>query len=216
MKKILILAIFLVFGFCSKSFGQAFGSVTADVFKANQSINMTSTEGANVVIYMYSDEADDNADKWSILNPASTNTLSFQNNGVSELTLSSGGNLVATGSISGTTISGTTGSFVTTLTASGAEGGDVTFNLWSDEGDDAADKFSVVSTATDTLLVKNSTNTLITVTSAGATTFAAAIDGTEAKFSGIATSTGVVCVKSGGDLGQCTSVVDTNGLCTCS
>ena len=149
MKKIFILAIFLVFGFCSKSFGQAFGSVTADVFKVNQSINMTSTEAGDAVIYMYSDEADDNADKWSIVNPATTNTLSFKNNGSAELTISSGGNLVATGSITGTAISGTTGAFITTLSTTGVEGGDATLNLWADEGDDAADKWSVVSPASE-------------------------------------------------------------------
>ena len=210
MKKIFILAIFLVFGFCSKSFGQAFGSVTADVFKVNQSINMTSTEAGDAVIYMYSDEADDNADKWSIVNPAATNTLSFKNNGTAELTISSGGNLVATGSITGTT-----GSFITTLSATGVDTGDVTLNLWADNGDDAADKFSLVSTATDTLVVKNSTNALLTFTSAGVATFTAAISGTEIGLTGVTGTGKAVCVKSDGNFGVCSDAVGGGGTCTC-
>lgn len=54
------------------------------------------------------------------------------------------------------------------LSVIGAEGEDAVLNLWADEGDDNADKFSLVSKASDnTLLVKNHTTTLLTLTAAG-------------------------------------------------
>jgi hypothetical protein len=38
----------------------------------------------------------------------------------------------------------------------------------------------------------------------------------EVSISGAATSTGVLCTKSDGDIGQCTSAVGAGGTCTCA
>ena len=55
----------------------------------------------------------------------------------------------------------------TTLQLTGFEAKAAILNLWADQGDDAADKFSLTATVADTLVLKNSTTTLATVDSSG-------------------------------------------------
>ena len=55
----------------------------------------------------------------------------------------------------------------TTLQITGFEAKTAVLNLWADQGDDAADKFSLTATVADTLVLKNSTTTLATVDSSG-------------------------------------------------
>lgn len=93
------------------------------------------------------------------------------------------------------------------LSLTSIEAADAIFNLWADEGDDVADKYSWTSVATtNSLILKNGTTTLQTITSAG-----------EVNIVTISAETSnVVCVKSDGDLGTCTSTVGATGECTCS
>lgn len=56
---------------------------------------------------------------------------------------------------------------VTTLQVTGFEAKNAVLNLWADQGDDAADKFSLTSTTSNTLLLKNNTTTLLTVDVSG-------------------------------------------------
>lgn len=92
------------------------------------------------------------------------------------------------------------------LSLTSVEAADAIFNLWADEGDDTADKFSWTSSATNILTLKNGTTALSNTSATG-----------EVDFVGISSETdNVVCVKSDGKLGTCTSVVGVDGTCTCS
>lgn len=55
----------------------------------------------------------------------------------------------------------------TTFQILGFEAKNAILNLWADQGDDAADKFSITATTTDTLVIKNNTTTLATYDSSG-------------------------------------------------
>lgn len=55
----------------------------------------------------------------------------------------------------------------TTFQITGFEAKSAILNLWADQGDDAADKFSLTATTSDTLVLKNSTTTLLTIDSSG-------------------------------------------------
>lgn len=60
----------------------------------------------------------------------------------------------------------------TDIRSVGFEAKDAIFSLWADQGDDAADKWSLTSTTTGTLIVKQNTTSLLTGTANGDWTFA--------------------------------------------
>lgn len=82
---------------------------------------------ADATLYLYADQGDDPADKWSIVSQASTNNLSFQNNGTESVRIDSTGGIMAT-------------NYVSVL---GVEGASASLYMASDEGDDATDSWII-------------------------------------------------------------------------
>jgi len=56
-------------------------------------------EAGNATLYMYADNGDDSADKWTLVSVASDNTLQFQNNGTVRFTVGATGNFDIGGDI---------------------------------------------------------------------------------------------------------------------
>jgi hypothetical protein len=65
----------------------------------------------------------------------------------------------------------------TTLQITGYEAKDAILNLYSDQGDDSADKFSIKATAADVLSINNNGTALMSFSSAGAVSVIGAITG---------------------------------------
>ena len=203
LKKILVIlgALLILGGFVPRdSYAQSFGRVEADLLRANGAIQNVAPEATAASITIYSDDGDDAGDKFS-LNVSTANVFSIQNNGSAVVSVSTAG-VVTTAS---------TVSFLTSATVTGASSGNASLILDADNSDDAPDAWTLRSTASGNALdVINDTTAVVSISTAGA------VSAAELSLTGAVTSTGVVCVKSNGALGQCTSVVDTNGLCTCS
>lgn len=87
------------------------------------------------------------------------------------------------------------------------DAGTTSFGIFGDRGDDAADKFYFDVNSSDNLIIRNSTNTRITITSGGEVNIST--------ISGDGTGK-AVCIKSDGNLGTCTDAVGGGGTCTCS
>lgn len=84
-------------------------------------------EAGDATLQLWADNGDDAADKWSIVSQASTNNLSFQNNGTESVRIDSTGGIMAI-------------NYVSVL---GAEGASASIYMASDEGDDATDSWII-------------------------------------------------------------------------
>lgn len=181
-------------------FAQSFGRVEADLLRANGTIENIAPEATAAVIRIYTDDGDDNADKYS-LNVSTADVFSIQNNGTAIWSLTSAGAIT----------SPSTASFTTTATVLGAEAGDASVVIDADEGDDNADTWTIRSTASDNDLdILNHTSVIVNVTSAGA------VSAAELTLSGVTGSGKAVCVKADGAMGVCGDAVGGSGTCTCS
>lgn len=141
-------------------------------------------------------------------------TMFFAGNGTAGFQFASDGANIGTGQIKWAASVGGTKDVVLTRDAAGSlhltnntDAQDTVFGIWADRGDDAADKFSFTSSAANTLVIKNNTTTLWTMTSAGELNIVTISGDGSGK---------VVCIKSDGNLGTCTSAVGAGGTCTCS
>ena len=74
-------------------------------------------EGGAATLYLYSDEGDDSADKWTITTGTAGGSLSFKQDGTEELAISSAGQVTVTGNliVSGNEIKGAGGGTCMTL-----------------------------------------------------------------------------------------------------
>ena len=201
LKKIILLlgALLILGGFVPRdSYAQSFGRIEADFMRVNGTAEIVAPEATAAVLRIYTDDGDDSGDKFS-LNVSTADVFSIQNNGTAVVSVTTAGAVT----------SASTASFTTTLNVTGAEAGAATIQIWADEGDDTADKFSIAATAADVLTVYNNASAIITVSTAGATSIP------ELTITGAATNTKVLCAKSDGNIGECSSVVGADGTCTC-
>lgn len=97
------------------------------VYLKEKYLKITGAEGGDATLQLWADQGDDNADKWSIVSQASTNNLSFQNNGTESVRIDSTGGIMAT-------------NYVSVL---GVEGASASLYMASDEGDDATDSWII-------------------------------------------------------------------------
>jgi hypothetical protein len=137
------------------------------LIEANQIVagatTVTGTEGANADLVLDADEGDDAADTWTLRSTASGNALAFLNDTSIVLSLSTAGVLDSAGGYSITDANG-----AAVFIATGFENNDASLVLDADQGDDAADTWTLNSSAaTNELEIKNDATTVLSVTSAG-------------------------------------------------
>ena len=144
----------------------------------NTILQVLGFEAKTAVLNLWADQGDDAADKFS-LTAGIDDILLLKNSTNTIQSFSSGGNMGLLGTFSfitnGEILNNTTDDAFeflsddndTTLQVTGFEAKTAVLNLWADQGDDAADKFSLTATIADTLVLKNSTTTLATVDSSG-------------------------------------------------
>lgn len=82
--------------------------------------------------------------------------------------------------------------------------------IYTDDGDDNADKYSLNVSTADVFSIQNNGTAIWSITSAGAASAA------ELSLTGVTGSGKAVCVKSDGALGVCGDAVGGSGTCTCS
>ena len=203
MKKIILLlgALLILGGFVPRdSYAQSFGRVEADFMRVNGTAEIVAPEATAAVLRIYTDDGDDSGDKFS-LNVSTADVFSIQNNGTAVVSVSTAG-VVTTAS---------TVSFLTTATVTGASSGNAGLILDADNSDDAADKWTIQSTASGNALdVINDTTAVVSVSTAGA------VSAAELSLTGVTGTGKAVCVKSDGVLGVCGDAVGGSGTCTCS
>jgi len=105
---------------CTRSKNGVFNVVSSPTLDAGD-ITIAGIEAGDAVLTLNADQADDNGDSWAVSSVASGNAFTVANNTsgslVNKLTLSTGGNLVVTGNVTGVAgvfsgaVSGTTGTF---------------------------------------------------------------------------------------------------------
>lgn len=145
------------------------GSIVA----GTTSFTVSGTEGGNASAILDADEGDDNADTWTIRSTAADNDLDFLNHTSTVFSLNSSG--LAT-SVAGVTITDADGAAV--FTATGFEANNASLVLDADEGDDAADTWTVTSAAADNDLdIINDSTTAASLTAAGVLSVLGGIDG---------------------------------------
>ena len=113
-------------------------------------------EGDAATLYLYADEGDDSADKWTITTGTAGGSLSFQQDGTTELAISSAGQVTTTGDliVGGNDIKGAGGG--TCMTLNGTDGS-VTFSGAVIAGNNAVSGASGTFQGGD-LIVKTSAN----------------------------------------------------------
>jgi len=119
---------------------------------AKPQVTIEGGEAANAWVRLYADDGDDANDKWALVSVASDNSLQFQLNGTVKLTIDTSGNLTQTGEASaliGTSLTLTNALSSTIATIWGGETNDAVCRLYADQGDDAADKWSIESETAD-------------------------------------------------------------------
>lgn len=165
-------------------------------------ITILAANAADGILNIKADNSDDSGDDWAIKSLASDNSLAFQND--TSGSLATKFSISTTGIITmsnGDSISNATDdSFIfasddsdTTLQVKGFEAKDAILQLWADEGDDAADKWSFMSDhTTNSLFIKNNATTAVTVDSSSNVTVAGTTTST-----GVLTATAGIAVSSG-------------------
>lgn len=126
---------------------------------AERDVKVEGSEGGDATIYLYADEGDDNADKFSIV-AQDAGGLAVKNNGTTIFTYSANGNQAVVGT--------TNAQFGVT----GAEKSYAQILLDADDGDDNADSYFLRSTTDNLLKFINHTTTIFTFNSAGKITLA--------------------------------------------
>ncbi len=140
---------------------------------SDSTIQALGFEGKDAILQLWADQGDDAPDKWSLLSDHTTNSLFFKNNATSVFSLTSAGIItLANGEVIDNATVDDTISFQsddndTTVQILGYEAKDAILQLWSDQGDDSADKFSLAASAADVLAIKNNTTALMSFDSSG-------------------------------------------------
>lgn len=170
---------------CTKV-GDAFSIVSSPSISTGD-LSITGAEAGDATLNMISDEGDDNADTWQLKAAASGNAFSILNKTsgslVQKFALDTSG--VITMSNLDTISNATDDSFIfasedndTTIQIKGFEAKNAVLQLWADEGDDNADKYSITSDAsTNSFTIKNNATSLFTMSSAGNVTMVGTLAG---------------------------------------
>lgn len=159
---------------------ETISNVTDDTVKItsnDEAINLLlmGFEAKAATLSLWADEGDDNADKFSF-SVSTADVLTINNNATQLFAISSAGALtlpdgeILTNASDGLTLLGDDNDTVFNVT--GFEAKVATLQLWADEGDDAADKYSLTADASDVLTLKNNTTALLAFSSAGVQTLA--------------------------------------------
>lgn len=160
---------------CTKV-GDTFSVVSSPTISTGD-LSITGAEAGDATITMAADESDDNGDDWQIKVAASGNAFSLLSNTsgslVQKWALSTTGVMTL---VNSDTLSNATDDVLifasedssSTLRATGFEANDAVLQLWADEGDDNADKWSITSDAsTNSFTIKNNATSLFTMSSTG-------------------------------------------------
>lgn len=160
---------------CTKV-GDAFSVVSSPTITSG-AFSVVGIEAGDATFTLSADESDDSGDDWVIKAAASGNALSFTNDTsgsqVQKWALSTTGVMTL---VNSDTLSNATDDVLifasedssSTIRATGFEANDAVLQLWADEGDDNADKYSIISdAAANNLTIKNNATALFTMSSTG-------------------------------------------------
>lgn len=141
----------------------------------HSTLNIIGFEAKSAILKLSADQGDDTADVYSLtadtsdvltLKNGSTSILSFTSAGI--MTLPSGE--VLDNATTDDTLSYQSDDNHATFQILGYEAKDAILQLWADQGDDSADKFSLKAAAADTLTIYNNTTALMAFDATGGVT----------------------------------------------